>query len=233
MARNVDYVAPMLYPSHWGPGEYDVSDPNGSPYEIVRRSTADFVRQVRGTGARVMPWLQDFSLGRDYGPEEVRAQIRGAARRRRRRVPPVGPGGHLHGGRARHERKRPALGLATAPREDAPGPVRLPDPKPAPKPVEKPAGAPKQPLPGLVVNELGQIPIVMHHMVRADRVGDYDQTPAEFRAELDLLWKRGYVPVGIGDIVNGRLDVPKGMTPVGFTSTTRRSTSSPCGPTAQ
>ena len=67
------------------------------------------------------------------------------------------------------------------------------------------------------MNELGQIPIVMHHMVRADRVGDYDQTPAEFRAELDLLWKRGYVPVGIGDIVKGRLDVPKGLTPVGFT----------------
>jgi hypothetical protein len=54
-------------------------------------------------------------------------------------------------------------------------------------------------------------------MVRADRVGDYDQTPAEFRAELGLLWKRGYVPVGIGDIVKGRLDVPKGLTPVGFT----------------
>ena len=34
--------------------------------------------QVRGTGARVVPWLQDFSLGRDYGPAEVRAQIKGA-----------------------------------------------------------------------------------------------------------------------------------------------------------
>ena len=76
MARQVDYIAPMLYPSHWGPGEYSVADPNGQPYEIVRRSTVDFVKQVRGSGARVVNWLQDFSLGRTYGPAEVRAQIR-------------------------------------------------------------------------------------------------------------------------------------------------------------
>jgi hypothetical protein len=217
MARHVDYVAPMLYPSHWGPGEYDVSDPNGSPYEIVNRSMADFVRQVRGTGARVMPWLQDFSLGRDYGPAEVRAQIKGARDAGADEFLLWDPAVSYTADALDANAKRPALGVTTAPPKDAPGPVRLPDPKPAPKPVSKPARASKQPQPGLAVNELGQIPIVMHHMVRADRVGDYDQTPAEFRAELELLWKRGYVPVGIGDIVTGRLDVPKGMTPVGFT----------------
>ncbi len=50
MARQVDYIAPMLYPSHWGPGEYRVADPNGQPYAIVLRSTRDFVKRVRGTG---------------------------------------------------------------------------------------------------------------------------------------------------------------------------------------
>jgi hypothetical protein len=79
MARNVDYIAPMLYPSHWGPGEYNVSYPNAEPYTIVRRSLRDFQRQVKGTGARVVPWLQDFSLGVAYGPAEVRAQIDAAA----------------------------------------------------------------------------------------------------------------------------------------------------------
>ena len=78
MAREIDYIAPMLYPSHWGPGEYDVANPNAEPYAIIRRSLADFKRQTRGTGARVVPWLQDFSLGVDYGPAEVRAQIRAA-----------------------------------------------------------------------------------------------------------------------------------------------------------
>ena len=76
MAQHVDYIAPMLYPSHWGPGEYGVADPNGQPYEIVLASTKDFVKQVNGTGARIVNWLQDFSYGRDYGPAEVQAQIK-------------------------------------------------------------------------------------------------------------------------------------------------------------
>jgi hypothetical protein len=75
MATTVDYVAPMVYPSHWGPGEYGVSDPNSSPYDITFRSLEDFQSQVSGTDASVMAWLQDFSLGVDYGPAEVRAQI--------------------------------------------------------------------------------------------------------------------------------------------------------------
>jgi hypothetical protein len=79
IAREVDYVAPMVYPSHWGRGEYDVADPNGQPFEIVKRSLADFRRDTAGSGARVVPWLQDFSLGRTYGPAEVRAQIDAAA----------------------------------------------------------------------------------------------------------------------------------------------------------
>ena len=57
----------------------------------------------------------------------------------------------------------------------------------------------------------------MHHMIRPDRVGEYDQTPAEFRAELEYLWQHGYVPVNVGDLLSGKLDVPKGTTPVVFT----------------
>ena len=81
MARHVDYIAPMVYPSHWAAGEYDVPNPNAQPYDIVFRSLADFRKQTKGTGARVVPWLQDFSLGVEYGPAEVRAQIRAAADR--------------------------------------------------------------------------------------------------------------------------------------------------------
>ena len=75
IARQADYVAPMVYPSHWGPGEYNVGNPNPQPYEIVARSLRDFQRDTRDTGARVVPWLQDFTLGVTYGPAEVRAQI--------------------------------------------------------------------------------------------------------------------------------------------------------------
>jgi hypothetical protein len=75
MAEHVDYIAPMVYPSHWGPGEYGVADPNASPYDIVLRSMEDFVGLLDGTDAGLISWLQDFSLGRTYGPAEVRAQI--------------------------------------------------------------------------------------------------------------------------------------------------------------
>jgi hypothetical protein len=78
MARHADYIAPMVYPSHWGSGEYGVADPNRQPYAITRRSVADFRTAVKGTNARVIPWLQDFSLGVAYGPAEVRAQVRAA-----------------------------------------------------------------------------------------------------------------------------------------------------------
>ncbi|MFC6010990.1 putative glycoside hydrolase [Nocardia lasii] len=75
MARSVDFVAPMIYPSHWGPGEYGVADPNRQPYDIVLRSLRDFTAATAGTGAEVAPWLQDFSLGVTYGDAELRAQI--------------------------------------------------------------------------------------------------------------------------------------------------------------
>jgi hypothetical protein len=79
MARHVDYLAPMLYPSHWNPGEYNVKNPNKQPFDIVKASLADFQAKIAGTGRYLEPWLQDFSLGQPYGPAEVRAQIDAAA----------------------------------------------------------------------------------------------------------------------------------------------------------
>ncbi|MTJ61776.1 putative glycoside hydrolase [Nocardia seriolae] len=75
MARYVDFLAPMLYPSHWHPGEYDVANPNSQPYDIVFRSLQDFRARTAGTNAQIIPWLQDFSLGVAYGDAQVKAQI--------------------------------------------------------------------------------------------------------------------------------------------------------------
>jgi hypothetical protein len=80
MAKWVDYVAPMVYPSHWGPGEYGVRNPNAQPYPIVNRSLKDFLKKVSGTTAQVMPWLQDFSLGVTNRVPQVKAQIVAASR---------------------------------------------------------------------------------------------------------------------------------------------------------
>ncbi|MGE5559612.1 MAG: putative glycoside hydrolase [Chloroflexota bacterium] len=73
---NVDYVCPMVYPSHYGPGNYGLPDPNRAPYETVLRAMEDALRRQGDSKAIVRPWLQDFSLGYKYGPAEVRAQIK-------------------------------------------------------------------------------------------------------------------------------------------------------------
>ncbi len=79
MSDHVDYVAPMVYPSHWGRGEYGVVHPEAQPYDITRASLAQFQRVLAGTNTAVVPWLQDFSMRVNYGPDEVRAQIDAAA----------------------------------------------------------------------------------------------------------------------------------------------------------
>lgn len=76
LARHVDYLAPMVYPSLWVAGEYRVPDPVNMPYEIVKRSMQDFMEKAEGTGVGWTPWLQDFSLGRQYGDAEVLEQLK-------------------------------------------------------------------------------------------------------------------------------------------------------------
>ena len=75
ISRYVDAVYPMVYPSHYAPGEYDLDDPNASPGQTVAHSLAHFQRELQGREAKLIPWLQDFSLGRTYTAADVRAQI--------------------------------------------------------------------------------------------------------------------------------------------------------------
>jgi len=78
MAQHLDYVAPMLYPSHWNKGEYGVPNPNADPYAIIKASLADFKDRTQGMPVALVPWLQDFDDGLPYGPEQVAAQISAA-----------------------------------------------------------------------------------------------------------------------------------------------------------
>jgi hypothetical protein len=78
VSRYVDAVYPMVYPSHYNPGEYGIRDPSAWPGRIVGRSLLDFQRALEGRKARLTPWLQDFSLGRTYTIDDVRRQIAAA-----------------------------------------------------------------------------------------------------------------------------------------------------------
>jgi len=74
MANCVDFVSPMVYPSHYRRGNYGIADPDREPYLTVFRAMQDAVARLGGP-EKLRPFLQDFSLGWRYGPAEVRAQI--------------------------------------------------------------------------------------------------------------------------------------------------------------
>ena len=206
IAREVDYVAPMLYPSHWGPQEYGVANPESEPYAIVRRSLVDFQRIVHGTGARVMPWLQDFSLGVQYGEPEVRAQIDAAKAAGIDEFLLWDPNVTYTGAALEADAALPAAGSRTS----APGSdelVTLPRSRSPEDPVRS----------GLEPNELGVVPVLMYHQLLADGGGPYDLTPDEFRAELHRLYEEHYRPVTASALATGKIDLPRGATPVVLT----------------
>jgi hypothetical protein len=81
LSKYVDAVYPMVYPSHYRAGEYNLPSPSDAPGLTVANSLRDFNRVMRGSKAKLIPWLEDFSLGSSpRTPGEVRAQIAAARR---------------------------------------------------------------------------------------------------------------------------------------------------------
>lgn len=91
MAKHLDYICPMIYPSHYGAGNFGLEYPDKQPYETVlaalqkSKSVMDQAAEADGhvsSQAVVRPWLQDFTasyLGEgkyiSYGYEEIQKQI--------------------------------------------------------------------------------------------------------------------------------------------------------------
>jgi hypothetical protein len=76
-----DVVLPMNYPSHFARGTYGLAHPNAQPYETVSQALKDAVNRSAGIegAAKIIPWLQDFTMGRPrYGADQLRAQMRAA-----------------------------------------------------------------------------------------------------------------------------------------------------------
>ncbi len=75
----VDVVLPMVYPSHFAKGTYKIANPNAHPYETLDHAFKDMSRRSAAVSgaAQVVPWYQDFTLGRPrYHAEQVRAQMK-------------------------------------------------------------------------------------------------------------------------------------------------------------
>lgn len=79
----VDYMCPMMYPSHYGPGLFGFKVPDANPYGTIAASISDAIERDKNvdTPAALRPWIQDFTARwvRGYIPyqdAEVRAQIK-------------------------------------------------------------------------------------------------------------------------------------------------------------
>lgn len=96
-----DFVAPMVYPSHYPKSFLGLGNPNDYPYKVVYHAMASGVARMKspttpmqgfehtrvGTstpavyskpvfdGTRLRTWIQDFDYGGDYDAADVRAQI--------------------------------------------------------------------------------------------------------------------------------------------------------------
>ncbi|HEY4504784.1 MAG TPA: putative glycoside hydrolase [Candidatus Paceibacterota bacterium] len=76
--EHFDYVAPMVYPSHYPPHFNGWPDPNKVPGEVVNYALVKAVTRALVASSspdKIRPWLQDFDYGGNYGEKEVRAQI--------------------------------------------------------------------------------------------------------------------------------------------------------------
>jgi len=77
--QHFDYVAPMVYPSHYPDNFLGYKKPATKPYEVIKHTMDAAVKkaEVASTSPlKLRPWLQDFNLGGvNYTPEMVRAQI--------------------------------------------------------------------------------------------------------------------------------------------------------------
>ena len=71
----VDYICPMMYPSHYPSGHLGLSNPAANPYAVFENGMKLGAPKFEGKRAKVRPWIQAFDLGAVYDAEKIRAQI--------------------------------------------------------------------------------------------------------------------------------------------------------------
>ena len=65
-------------------------------------------------------------------------------------------------------------------------------------------------------NELGRIMILEYHKIDLPEER-WTRTPANFRRDLERLWERGYRLVALNDVLDGKIGIRRGTTPVVLT----------------
>lgn len=76
---NFDFIAPMIYPSHYPKGYQGFQNPATKPYEVVTIAMKSGVARAKVLGLtseKFRPWIQDFDMGATYTAVMVKDQIR-------------------------------------------------------------------------------------------------------------------------------------------------------------
>ena len=80
ISQSVDAVLPMVYPSHYPPGSFQLPHPNADPYDVIHIAVSrarERDEKLGIKGEHVRPWLQAFSIGLPkYGAHELEEQKR-------------------------------------------------------------------------------------------------------------------------------------------------------------
>ncbi|MFA5839596.1 MAG: putative glycoside hydrolase [Candidatus Margulisiibacteriota bacterium] len=79
MAKYLDVICPMLYPSHFHSGYDGFANPGSAPYYFINKGVKQSWDILSGEATIVIPWIQGFNLrSPNYGPNYINEQIRGA-----------------------------------------------------------------------------------------------------------------------------------------------------------
>ncbi len=63
-------------------------------------------------------------------------------------------------------------------------------------------------------DELGAVPVLMYHQIVARPAGNYDQTPAQFRGQLEQLYAHHFRTITAAALAAGQVDLPAGTSPI-------------------
>lgn len=78
VADYVDFVCPMIYPSHYPTGHLGLKNPAEHPYRVIYDACLRGAKRLEGKRAKMRPWLQDFKLGAAYDKKMIIDQIQAA-----------------------------------------------------------------------------------------------------------------------------------------------------------
>lgn len=73
--NNVDYIYPMMYPSHYPSGHLGLANPAAHPGLVFENGMQKGMPYFEGTKAEVRPWIQAFNIGAVYDGAKIREQI--------------------------------------------------------------------------------------------------------------------------------------------------------------